>query len=134
MVGKIESRRGQQRMRWLDGITDSMDMLLLLLSHFSRVRLCANPWTAAHQAPLSTGFSRQEYFSGLPFPSPNRLLTIILSMEKSTVQIELHKTSIYSQRKNKIKKNYQQLNLSDITMGDFHFLLPMFLHFLHFVK
>ena len=30
----------------------------------------ATPWTAAHQAPLSTGFSRQEYWSGLPFPSP----------------------------------------------------------------
>ena len=43
---------------------------LLLLSHFSRVQLCATPWTAAHQAPLSMGFSRQEYWSGLPFPSP----------------------------------------------------------------
>ena len=30
----------------------------------------ANPWTVAHQAPLSMGFSRQEYWSGLPFPSP----------------------------------------------------------------
>ena len=44
--------------------------LLLLLSRFSRVRLCATPETAAHQAPLSLGFSRQEYWSGLPFPSP----------------------------------------------------------------
>ncbi|CAI9152749.1 unnamed protein product [Rangifer tarandus platyrhynchus] len=35
-----------------------------MLSHFSRVRLCATLWTAAHQAPLSTGFSRQEYWSG----------------------------------------------------------------------
>ena len=43
---------------------------LLLLSHFSRVRLCATPWTAAHQAPPSLGFSRQEHWSGLPFPSP----------------------------------------------------------------
>ena len=31
---------------------------------------CVTPWTAAHQAPLSTGFSRQEYWSGVPFPSP----------------------------------------------------------------
>ena len=45
-------------------------LLLLLLSRFSRVQLCATPWTAAHQAPLSMGFSRQEYWSGLPFPSP----------------------------------------------------------------
>ena len=41
-----------------------------LLSHFSRVRLCATPETAAHQAPPSLGFSRQEHWSGLPFPSP----------------------------------------------------------------
>ena len=45
-------------------------LLLLLLSHFSRVRLCATPYTAAHQAPPSLGFSRQEHWSGLPFPSP----------------------------------------------------------------
>ena len=45
-------------------------LLLLLLSRFSRVRLCATPWTAAHQAPQSLGFSRQEHWSGLPFPSP----------------------------------------------------------------
>ena len=45
-------------------------LLLLLLSHFSRVQLCATPWTAAYQAPPSLGFSWQEYWSGLPFPSP----------------------------------------------------------------
>ena len=45
-------------------------LLLLMLSHFSRVRLCATPWMAAHQAPPSLGFSRQERWSGLPFPSP----------------------------------------------------------------
>ena len=45
-------------------------LLLLLLSRFSRVRLCATPQTAAHQAPLSLGFSRQEHWTGLPFPSP----------------------------------------------------------------
>ena len=44
--------------------------LLLLLSRFSRVRLCATPQTAAQQAPPSLGFSRQEHWSGLPFPSP----------------------------------------------------------------
>ena len=40
------------------------------LSHFSRVRLCATPEMAAHQALPSLGFSRQEHWSGLPFPSP----------------------------------------------------------------
>ena len=43
---------------------------LLLLSRFSRVQLCVTPQTAAHQAPLSLGFSRQKYWSGLPFPVP----------------------------------------------------------------
>ena len=38
----------------------------------SRVRLLATPWTVAHQAPLSMGFSRQEYWSGVPLPSPKR--------------------------------------------------------------
>ena len=46
------------------------EKLLLLLSHVSRVRLCATPWMAAHQTPLSLGFSRQEHWNGLPFPSP----------------------------------------------------------------
>ena len=43
---------------------------LLLLRRFSRVQLCVTPQMAAHQAPLSLGFSRQEHWSGLPFPSP----------------------------------------------------------------
>ena len=47
-------------------------LLLLLLSHFSCIRLCATPEMAAHQAPPSPGFSRQEHWSGLPFPSPDR--------------------------------------------------------------
>ena len=44
--------------------------LLLLLSHFSRVQLCATPQTSAHQAPPCLGFSRQEHWSGSPFPFP----------------------------------------------------------------
>ena len=45
-------------------------MLLLLLSCFSHVQLCATPQMAAHQAPPSLQFSGQEHWSGLPFPSP----------------------------------------------------------------
>ena len=61
-------------MNWETG-TDTytlliLRMLLLLLSCFSRVQLCATPETAAHQAPPSLGFSRQKHWSGLPFPSP----------------------------------------------------------------
>ena len=39
----------------------------------SHVQLFATPWTVAYQAPVSMGFSRQEYWSGLPFPSPGDL-------------------------------------------------------------
>ena len=45
-----------------------------MLSHFIRVQLFATPWTVAHQAPLSMGFSRQEYWKGLPCPAPGDLL------------------------------------------------------------
>ena len=48
-------------------------LLLLLLSRFSRVRLFATLCTVSHQASLSMGFSRQEYWIGLPFPSPGDL-------------------------------------------------------------
>ena len=44
-----------------------------MLSHFSHVWLCVIPWTAASQAPPSMGFSRQEYWSGLPCPPPGDL-------------------------------------------------------------
>ena len=43
------------------------------MNSLSRVRLFVTPWTVACQAPLSMGFSRQEYWSGLPFPSPEDL-------------------------------------------------------------
>ena len=43
------------------------------MKSLSHVQLFATPWTAAHQAPLSLEFSRQEYWSGLPFPSPGDL-------------------------------------------------------------
>ena len=51
-------------------VSGSSMWALLLLSHFSSVRLCASPQTAAHPAPPSLGFSRQEHWSGLPFSSP----------------------------------------------------------------
>ena len=41
-----------------------------MLGRFSPVQLFVTLWTVAHQAPLSMGFSRQEYWSGLPFPPP----------------------------------------------------------------
>ena len=46
---------------------------MCMLSSFSYVQLFATPWTVAHQAPVSMGLSRQEHWSGLPFPPPGNL-------------------------------------------------------------
>ena len=51
------------------------------MKSLSRVRLLATPWTAAHQAPLSMGFSRQEYWSGVPLPSLFCLLVKVMKEE-----------------------------------------------------
>ena len=72
-IKKLEKRPQQTFLqgRHTDGQEAHEKMLLLLLlSRFSRVRLCATPEMAAHQAPPSLGLSRQEHWSGLPFPSP----------------------------------------------------------------
>ena len=62
-----ESKRCRRVFRELSSFSS---LHMLLLSRFSRVWLGATQWTAAHQAPSSLGFSRQEHWSGLPFPSP----------------------------------------------------------------
>ena len=49
----------------------------LLFTCCHRLRLFVTPWTVARQAPLSVGFSRQEYWSGLPFPSPGIAISLI---------------------------------------------------------
>ena len=51
----------------------SLSLLLVVVQCLSRVQLLTTLWTVAHQAPLSVGFSRQEYGSGLPFPPPGDL-------------------------------------------------------------
>ena len=51
----------------------------------SCVRLSATLWTIAYQAPLSMGFSRQEYWSGLPFPSPGDLPNLGIEAKSPTV-------------------------------------------------
>ena len=73
--GEGDNKEGQGGEGW-DGCMASptqMDMKEKKVKSLSRVRLFATPWTVAYQAPPSTGFSRQEYWSGLPFPSPGDL-------------------------------------------------------------
>ena len=52
---------------------ESYSILKVKVKLLSRVRLSATPWTVAYQVPPSMGFSRQEYWSGVPFPSPGDL-------------------------------------------------------------
>ena len=66
-------------------------LLLLLLSRFSRVRLCATPETAAHQAPPSLGFSRQNW-SGLPFLIPGFNVCIYFAVVQSLCNVQLFAT------------------------------------------
>ena len=62
-------------------------MKVKLLSH---VRLLATPWTAAYQAPPSMGFSRQEYWSGVPLPSPMTNIDSVLKSRDITLLTKVH--------------------------------------------
>ena len=57
-------------------------------SRFSCIRLFVTPWTVAHQAPLSMGSSSQEYWSGLPFPSPGDLPNAGIEPESPALQAD----------------------------------------------
>ena len=58
------------------------------VGHFSHTQLCATPWTVAHQAPLLMKFSRQEYWSGLPCPSPGDLPNLGIKPRSPTLQAD----------------------------------------------
>ena len=79
-------------------------LLLLLLSCFSRVQLCATPETAAHQAALSLGFCRQEHWSGLPFPSPEDLPDLGIKPRSSALQAD----ALTSEPQGKLKERWAQ--------------------------
>ena len=69
--GQAQKRQSwlRQRMTGIEGI-ESGDKMYVCTQSLGRVRLFVTPRTATHQAPLSMEFSRQEYWSGLPFPTP----------------------------------------------------------------
>ena len=69
-------------------------LLLLLLSHFSRVQLFVTPWTVARQALLSMVFSRQEYWSGLPFAAPGDLPNPGIEPKSPALQAECLSTEL----------------------------------------
>ena len=69
----------------------------------SRVQLLVTPWTAAYQAPPPMGFSRQEYWSGVPLPSPMSYLTV--KKRKLRKTIENHETKMANKNSNKKRNN-----------------------------
>ena len=58
------------------------------MKSLSRARLLATPWTAAYQAPLSIGVSRQEYWSGVPLPSPSSRLACLINVKTAKISEE----------------------------------------------
>ena len=72
------------------------------------VQLFATPWTAAYQAPLSMGFSRQEYWSGLPLPSPTTLGLI------NTALLQMVIIAISRVFQNQDRLIYSQKNLENL--------------------
>ena len=83
----LTSHHRQKKLKWIIDRNIKAKIIKLLEEHFSKpivitnflvkslshVRLFVTPWTVAYQAPQSMGFSRQECWSGLPFPSPGEL-------------------------------------------------------------
>ena len=62
--------------------------IVWVLSYLSHVQLCETLWTVAHQAPLSIGFSRQEYWSGLPYPPPRDLPNPRIEPRSPALQVD----------------------------------------------
>ena len=111
-------------------------MLLLLLSHFSRVRLCVTPWTAAYQAPPSLGFSRQEHWSGflvMHMGSNNFPPSLLLFWSKSPISGSNHQDSLLTLD----DPLEMQVTLRGPTLfqptGDSSLLLFYFLFFFNFI-
>ena len=73
-LGKINYKEHHSAI-WWNWIVDCIYVCMhaCMLNCFSRVQLCVTLWAAARQAPLSMGFSRQDYWSGLPCPPPGDL-------------------------------------------------------------
>ena len=61
---------------------------LVKVKSLSRVRLFVTPWTVTHQVPQSMEFSRQEYWSGLPFPSPGNLPNPVIEPGSPALQAD----------------------------------------------
>ena len=81
---------------WMNLLYFGMKQINSYVKSLSRVRLFVTPWTVAYQAPLSIGFSRHEYWSGLSFPSPEDLQTYMINVKLRGLTFRLIKFIIFS--------------------------------------
>ena len=79
---KIENQQGEKK------TCEYAHVYIYKVKSLSRVRLFVTPWTITYQAPLSMGFSRQEYWSGLPFPPPGDLPDPAIELGSPTLQAD----------------------------------------------
>ena len=91
------SKRKLLHIGWINNKILPYSTCVCVLSHFSCVRLCATLWTIACQAPLSMGFSKQEYWSGLPCPPPGDFLNPGIEPESLDVSC-IDRYVLYHQR------------------------------------
>ena len=86
---KINGKKGTWS-SWMSPFSISFPKHYWKLTHISlsHVRLFETPWSVAHQAPLSMGFSRQEYWSGLAFPPPGDLSDPGIKLRSPTLQAD----------------------------------------------
>ena len=82
----------------------------------SRVRLLATPWTAAHQAPPNMVFSRQEYWSGVPLPSPDSHHTSVSRITDGAPIFQRHKLSPKKLWLNNVRSRGENPGLSTVTL------------------
>ena len=95
------------------------------MKSLSRVQLLATPWTAAHQAPPSMGFSRQEYWSGVPLPSPQiqcnpyQIINRIFHRTRTIFFLICVETQMTLNSQNNLEKEKQELEESDSLTPDY---------------
>ena len=109
---------------------------ICVLSHFSHVCLCVTLWTVACQAPLSVGFPRQEYWSGLPCPPPRDLPNPRIKPASPALQVnslpaeppgkpklfmnKLNHFAVYQELTQHCKPTILQLKIKRVLNNDYH--------------
>ena len=100
-----------------------LSLFLLCVSHFSCVQLFVTPWTVAHQAPLSMGFSRQESWSGLPCSPPADLPNPVIKPALSPLVVALQADSFYHWATREALSCWNYVNKED-RFAEFRLILP----------